>query len=178
MTQRYLSHRCSQILALALVLVFSVGCGMMPSKVYTSDVYMDYGTALPASPPKAVSIEAVMDDPDAYLGREIALGGTVREVCQSKGCWMTMGSDEMNEAVMIKFTCPIDGRLIPMAAEGHHAMAYGVLERREVDEEYARHLAEDNGATAEELAAIVGPQEILWFGAPSARIYDLELQTP
>ncbi|MEM6756584.1 MAG: DUF4920 domain-containing protein [Planctomycetota bacterium] len=171
------NHRFTTLsLALALAIWASsgIGCAGTATPRQATEPYQEFGDPIAETAPQPVSIEAVMNEPEAYIGNEVVLSGTVRDVCQKRGCWMTMGSDTMGEAVIVKFTCPIDGYLIPPDAAGRTALAAGVLELVEVNEGYARHLAEDNGATPEEIAQIVGPQEMLWLGAPSARVYGLD----
>jgi len=77
------------------------------------------------------------------------------------------------ETVFVKFTCPVDGRLIPMAAVGHQALVEGVLTVEEITEGEARHYQEDAGASTAEIAKIVGPQKQLSIMAPAARIKGL-----
>ena len=77
------------------------------------------------------------------------------------------------EDVFVKFTCPIEGRLIPMDAAGKDAVVEGTIEVTEISEEEARHYREDAGATPEELEKIVGPQRTIRIQSPAALIQGL-----
>ncbi|MEM1109070.1 MAG: DUF4920 domain-containing protein [Planctomycetota bacterium] len=158
---------------LAVWLLAATGCAATPGPDQAAERYLDFGIPIPSTAPPPVSIDEVMAEPEGYAGSEVVLRGTVRDVCQKRGCWMTMGADRIGDSVIVKFTCPIEGHLIPAEAKGQVALAAGKLEYREVNEAYARHLAEDNGASPEEIDKIVGPQRMLWLGAPSARVYGL-----
>ncbi|MEM9883391.1 MAG: DUF4920 domain-containing protein [Planctomycetota bacterium] len=167
---------------LTVTVVSLAACSSSPttSNVPTPDTpHQGFGEPLAITTGTPVTdIDTVMADPDAHVGRDLVLAGTVRKVCQKRGCWMTLGSDDLGRAVMVKFTCPIDGHLIPAAAAGQPALAAGRLELRDVSEAYARHLAEDNGATPDQVARIVGPQPMLWLAAPAARVYGLPPEPP
>ena len=72
--------------------------------------------------------------------------------------------------VFVKFTCPVEGRLIPMEAEGRTALVEGTLEVKVISEEEARHYRQDAGASPEEIAKIVGPQTEIKLNSPAAMI--------
>ena len=83
----------------------------------------------------------------------------VKEVCQSKGCWMRMDLGE--EEAMVKFKDY--GFFMPKDIAGQEVIVDGVafVEEMSVDEQ--RHYAEDAGKTSEEIAAITEPKRTLSF---------------
>ena len=62
---------------------------------------------------------------------------------------------------------------MPSEAVGHRAEVEGVLEIRKVSEADARHLAKDQGLSSEQIAKIVGQQEMIALNSPGA-IIDLK----
>jgi cytochrome c-type biogenesis protein CcmE len=117
-----------------------------------------------------VSVEAVLKDPAAFDGKELRLTGMVNKVCVPKGCWMQFDSPGSQMPIFVKFTCPVNGRLIPLEAVGKEAVVEGKLEIVEISEAAAKHYLEDEGAKPEEIAKIVGPQKQLRVKGPSAMV--------
>ena len=83
----------------------------------------------------------------------------VKEVCQSKGCWMRMDVGE--EEAMVKFKDY--GFFMPKDIAGQEVIVEGVAFVEEVSVDEQRHYAEDAGKTAEEIAAITEPKRTLSF---------------
>ena len=102
---------------------------------------------------------------------EVKLSGIINEVCQAKGCWMTLEAQEnTDEQVFIKFKDY--AFFVPKDAGGKRAIVKGKLfaEVTAVDE--LRHYAEDKGASKEEIAAITEPQRELKMMAEGVIIYN------
>lgn len=88
--------------------------------------------------------------------------GTVEGVCQAKGCWMNIVSDNPDQPSMfVKFKDY--GFFMPKDIAGKRVVmdGYAFKEVTPVDE--LRHYAEDEGKSPEEIAAIVEPKEELKF---------------
>lgn len=83
----------------------------------------------------------------------------VKEVCQSKGCWMRMDMGE--EEAMVKFKDY--GFFMPKDIAGQEVIVEGVAFVEEVSVEEQRHYAEDAGKTPEEIAKITEPKRTLSF---------------
>ena len=135
--------------------------------------HVGFGDSLTIPPGEAVPVARVLEHPDEFAGRRLLVSGRVDSVCAKKGCWLRLTDEPGAETVFVKFTCPVGGRLIPMEAVGHQALVEGVLAVEEISQEDARHYQEDAGASAEEIAKIVGPQKQLSISAPAARIKGL-----
>lgn len=121
--------------------------------------------------PATLTADAVLRSPGDYDGQQVVVAGTVNEVCPKKGCWLTMTDRDKTDTIFVKFTCPIAGRLIPLEAAGCEVVVAGELQRVEVSQDYARHMAEDCGMSPEEIEKIEGPQPMLRINAPSARVF-------
>ena len=87
----------------------------------------------------------------------ISVKGEVREVCQAKGCWMTIGNEEM----MVKFKDY--GFFVPKDIDGRQVVMHGKAFYQVTSLDELRHYAEDAGKSAEEIAAITEPKKELRF---------------
>lgn len=87
---------------------------------------------------------------------------TVKKVCQSKGCWMTLDLGN-EEEVMVKFK---DYAIfMPKDIAGKEVVINGKAYVKEVSVEEQRHYAEDAGKSAEEIASITVPKKTFSFEA-------------
>jgi hypothetical protein len=122
---------------------------------------------------QAVPVAKVLANPAAFEGKYVRLVGDVNKVCTRKGCWLEMADSRSHKPLFVKFTCPVEGRLIPMAAVGKPVVVEGTVMVKEISEADARHLKEESGAPAEEVAKITGPQKQITLAAPAARVAGL-----
>lgn len=84
--------------------------------------------------------------------------GTVQEVCQVKGCWMTIASDEEGaESVMVRFKDY--GFFMPKDIAGRKVIMEGKAFTEETSVEDLRHYAMDAGKSEEEIEAITEPKK-------------------
>jgi Domain of unknown function (DUF4920) len=166
-----------------LISIFSVGCTQSGMECCADDAtaakphavepkYTSFGAPATRPTEKTVAVSAVMSDAQQYSGKYLSLTGTVASVCPKKGCWLTL-SDQDSKPMFIKFTCPVDGRLIPMEAVGRPAVVEGLVKVVTLSETEARHYKEDAGASQEEIEKIVGPQTQITVMSPAAKIADL-----
>lgn len=95
------------------------------------------------------------------------LKGTVNEVCQVKGCWMTIATAE-GEEMMVKFKDY--GFFMPLDISGREVVMNGIAYYQVTPVEELRHYAEDAGKTAEEIAAITEPKRELRFLADGVQL--------
>lgn len=103
---------------------------------------------------------------DMMLGKmEIAESDTlamtvkakVNDVCQMKGCWITIGEDD----TMVKFKDY--GFFMPKDIGGREVIMRGNAYYQTTSVDELRHYAEDAGKSAEEIAAITEPKKELRF---------------
>ena len=95
--------------------------------------------------------------------------GTVKEVCQVKGCWMTVVSDaDTSQVINVRFKDY--GFFVPKDLSGAKIAMNGKAfsEMTPVDE--LKHYAEDAGKTAEEIELITDPEYQLKFYASGVKI--------
>ena len=89
---------------------------------------------------REVPVQAILASAEQYDGQYLRVAGPVADVCAAKGCWLEMGDDGA-EKVFVKFTCPIEGRLIPMEAVGKPTVVEGTLSVVMMSQDEARHYA-------------------------------------
>lgn len=95
------------------------------------------------------------------------LSGTVNEVCQKKGCWMTVAVDDGTE-MMVKFKDY--GFFVPMDIGGREIVMHGQAYYQVTPVDELRHYAEDAGKSAEEVAKITEPRRELRFLAEGVKL--------
>ena len=101
----------------------------------------------PLSDAKIVKISDLLAKPDEFIGKTVKVEGVVTDVCEMRGCWMMIASDQEFEAIRFKVE---DGVIvIPMEAKGKKAIAEGKFRKIEMTREQAiaqaKHHAEETG---------------------------------
>lgn len=155
------------------------------------------GNDTPAEPADAASAEAPAESAEAVLvgeapgadevfflasdvgtrsaeldGQDITVEGTIAEVCQEAGCWLTLKTDD---GTPFRVSVPKDeaGEYVytfPKNVTGVQAQLKGAFSVTEESVETLRHLAEDAGDSAEAIAAITEPKRTLSLTATGARL--------
>ena len=103
----------------------------------------------------AVPVAKVLADPAAHAGKIVKLAGRTDGVCTRKGCWMTLEGPD--QATSLRVTFRDYGFFVPKEILGRDVIVEGKLEVKEQSVAELRHLAEDAGRSAAEIAAIVAP---------------------
>lgn len=81
----------------------------------------------------------------------VVVEGEVTEVCQAMGCWVKLKNDNGDD-VFVKFK---DHEFtVPKDIAGKYAYVSGTAMRKKISVKEQRHLAEDAGATKDDIAAI------------------------
>src|SRR5262245_2903994 len=98
----------------------TVADGADAAQAAPSPVYTSFGGPSTQPVAQTVPVNTVLADANQYEGKYLCITGTVASVCPKKGCWITL-AEGGSKPMFIKFTCPVDGRLIPMEALGKPA---------------------------------------------------------
>jgi hypothetical protein len=135
-----------------LALLAFAACGQEPPEAIDPVAgYEAYGDTL--TPEGAVPVQAVAAEPGTYAGRAVKVEGTVVEVCQMKGCWVTLDAGDgtlvrvgvaRTDAGDYAFTLPTD-------LSGRRVVVEGVLEEAILTADVQQHLAEDAGTPLTEM---------------------------
>lgn len=115
----------------------------------------------------SMSLDGALDSISNLDSLEVKVAATVNDVCQVKGCWMTMSGSDGKE-VRVKFKDY--SFFVPKDCSGKTAYVTGVMKREVVSVEMQKHLLEDNNASQEEIDAITEPEESLTFMASGVKL--------
>jgi hypothetical protein len=88
--------------------------------------------------------------------------GTVKTVCQKKGCWMTL---DVGHGQTMRVTFKDYGFFVPKDCAGKTVVIEGMAYKQLISVEELQHYAEDEGKTREEIDAITQPKTELRFVA-------------
>ena len=97
----------------------------------------------------------------------VAVKGKVIDVCDKKGCWLTVQTEDNN-----KFFVKMKdyGFFVPTALIGKNVVLEGSAETKVISVEEQRHYAEDAKKTEAEIAAIIKPQAEVRFVASGIKV--------
>ena len=118
---------------LSLLFVLALACNSQ------SESFTSYGAEIEAKDPIAVSefLNEVSESETSYKVK-----GTIEEVCQMKGCWMTLRNEQ---GANIRVTFKDYGFFVPKDISGREVIIAGVANKEVLSEDIARHYAEDGG---------------------------------
>ena len=91
---------------------------------------------------KALSLETLLADPQAYVGKAVRLDARISEVCQKKGCFMIAVSGDNT----IRISFEDYAFFVPTDTGGKTVTLTGRLIERTLTEDEAAHLREDAGS--------------------------------
>jgi hypothetical protein len=112
-----------------------------------------------------MTLAKLLDEPAAHSGKTVVVEGVVDEVCQNKGCWMTLKHDGKDMRVRFKDYA----FFVPKDSSGKTARVEGVFEVKDVPVDEARHYLEDAGKP-EEAAKITAPVKSFTFMASGVEL--------
>ena len=122
-----------------------------------NDRYMDYK-----------SLMSEMATKDTVQTTFIA---TVNEVCQAKGCWMTLHDAQAGDVeIMVRFKDY--GFFVPKDIGGRQVIVEGKAFKSVTPVEELRHYAEDAGKSAEEIQKITEPENTYSVEATGVKVLD------
>lgn len=93
----------------------------------------------------------------------------VDEVCQAKGCWMTLNLENGDQ---VRVTFKDYGFFVPKDIAGKEVIVNGKAFVEETSVEDQKHYAKDAGKSAEDIAAITAPKKTFAFEADGVLIKD------
>lgn len=137
---------------------------------FNPDEYAAFGEAFEIQEGEIYSMEEIsskyqdLSDTDTL---QVIFKSSINEICQTKGCWMTLGLENKKES-FVKFTDY--AFFVPMNAQGKEAIVKGKAYKKVVPVDELKHYAEDEGKSPEEIAAITEPKVTLAFMADGVYI--------
>ncbi len=113
---------------------------------------------------KAISYNKLLKKMKTKDSLQVKVVGTVEAVCQMKGCWMNIASEDPDKpSMVVKFKDY--GFFVPMDIAGKKVIMRGYAYKEETSVEELRHFAEDAGKSKEEIEAIKEPKQEFKFMA-------------
>ncbi|MCB2410100.1 DUF4920 domain-containing protein [Hymenobacter lucidus] len=126
-----------------------------------------YGAAITAAGARPISeLREVLGTQDSA---QVKLVGTAAEVCQAKGCWLTMTTAE-GKPMRVRFKDY--AFFVPKDISGKTIVVNGWAHRETVPVEDLQHYAKDAGKSAKDVAAITQPEEQLNFEADGVLVQE------
>jgi hypothetical protein len=113
------------------------------------ELFGDYITAVDYTP-----LDEVIDQFTEDEEKSMKISGTLARVCQNKGCWTTMQTEDGRS---LRMTFANYSFFLPIDAAGREIVAEGLAFKKVSSVEELRHYAEDEHASTEEIAAITEP---------------------
>ncbi|MDZ7604113.1 MAG: DUF4920 domain-containing protein [Cyclobacteriaceae bacterium] len=109
---------------------------------------------------KAVATNAIPAKLKSTETLDMKAKGTIVEVCQNKGCWMTLA---MGDGQTLRVTFKDYGFFVPKDAAGKTAWIEGSAKKDTMSVAQLKHSAEDAGKSEAEINAITEPEEGITF---------------
>ena len=156
------------ILILTISILFITSCSRAQEVTLTQSGANHFGDKISEEGAKDIaSIISIFDGQDTL---DIKVSGLINEVCQAKGCWMTLEDEGSTTSAFIKFKDY--GFFVPKDAGGKKAIVKGKLYGSLTPVDELRHYAEDKGASKEEIAAITEPEKEIKMMVDGVIIYN------
>ena len=109
-----------------------------------------YGAKLTEGKP--IAIAEILKAPADHKDKQILVNGTVRKICQKKGCWMEMADSSDASLPGCRVMFKDYGFFVPMDAGGAQAKLEGTIEIHTLEKETVAHLESDGGVVANKQA--------------------------
>jgi hypothetical protein len=139
-----------RIASLLIFAVYLSSCAPKPDVNEGWESHGDYITAV-----DFVALDAVIDTFTEDSEIDVKIAGTLKTVCQSKGCWTTL---ETADGRSLRMTFANYSFFLPIDAAGREIIAEGLGFKKESSVEEQRHYLEDANASQEEILAITEPK--------------------
>lgn len=148
-----------RITILALAAVFALaGC--------QSTSGSEFGEAF--TPDNPISVEALYAElAGGDKVEAVVIRGTVEDVCQAKGCWLTLS---VKDAEPMRVSFRDYGFFVPKDIAGRQVVMKGTGMTTVTSVEELRHYAEDAGDSPEEIEAITEPLKEYTFVADGVKL--------
>jgi len=121
-----------------ILLVALLGCSKGQEEFNSYGSEITSGEALTTSE----FLSLVSEEKNAYKVR-----GTIEEVCQMKGCWMTLKNPD---GLNVRVTFKDYAFFVPKDIHEQEVIIEGIASKEVIDEDEARHYAEDGNVAYQE----------------------------
>ena len=153
-----------QILGAFLICLIAIGCSKVEEKkdevadtpkeeVTPEKQESKFGIDFEMS--NAITLASLQSEMESADSLDCVVKGTVAEVCQKKGCWMTLKKEDGST---IRVTFKDYALFMPKDLAGKEIALHGVAKAKTESVEMLKHLAEDQGKSQDEIDAITEPE--------------------
>ena len=122
---------------------------------------------------ETTKISAIYATPDSFNGKRVKVQGPIVEVCEMKGCWIAIASDQEFQTIRFKVD---DGVIVfPMTAKGLTATVEGVvsIETQSVEEQLAHGKEMEKEMNKPfDPKSVKGPKTVVMIKGEAAEIQD------
>jgi hypothetical protein len=148
------------VLSLAVALAAVVAVSAAPKK---------FGAPLTLK--EVTKVSAIFENPAQFNGKRVQVRGPVVGVCESRGCWIAIGSDKEFQQLRFKVD---DGVIVfPMSIKGLNATVEGVVSVETLDVktqvEQGEHMAKEHG-TKFDPTTVKGPKTTIQLKGEGAEV--------
>ncbi|HKY04895.1 MAG TPA: DUF4920 domain-containing protein [Blastocatellia bacterium] len=121
----------------------------------------------PFTDAKKVKLADALANVEKYADKTVKIEGEVKDVCQTKGCWLVVTDGTREMRVSFKGY----SFFVPKDSAGKKVTLEGVIQKKTISEDHARHIAEESKDKTDP-DTIKGPQQTITFEATGVRIKD------
>jgi hypothetical protein len=143
-----MNNRYKSLVLLSTIILFSCTATPDPNEGWES-----FGELITASGYSDLS--QVIDDFGMDDEKSFKIAGTLYAVCQEKGCWTTLQTEDGRS---VRMTFANYSFFLPIEAAGREIIAEGVGFKEETSVAELQHYLEDAKASPEEIAAVTQPK--------------------
>ncbi len=143
-------------------------CGNAQRATFTQKGANFFGATITAD--GAIDLSQAVQTVSDVDTMEVKVSGIINEVCQAKGCWMSLEDSKKSTSALVQFKDY--GFFMPKDAGGKKAIVKGFLYSSMTPIDELRHYAEDKGASKEEIAAITEPKREIKMMVEGVIIYN------
>jgi hypothetical protein len=145
-----------KLLILLSAFLLTISCNKKESKIEAKPVFASFGEKITKE--SAVSKEVLLEKYKTLKKGDtlsIKVSSKINEICQNKGCWMTLDLGN-EEKAFVKFKDY--GFFVPMNAQKRNTIIEGKAFVEETSVAELKHYAEDEGKSEKEIAEIIAPK--------------------
>ncbi len=145
-----------KLLLILSVFILAISCNKKETKIEPKPTYASFGEKITEE--SAISKEVLLKKYKTLKKGDtlvIKVTSKINEICQNKGCWMTLDLGN-NETAFVKFK--EYGFFVPMNAQKRNTIIEGKAFVEETSVAELKHYAEDEGKSEKEIAEITAPK--------------------
>jgi hypothetical protein len=121
----------------------------------------------PFTDAKKVKLADALANVDKFADTPVKIEGEIKDVCQTKGCWLVVTDGKREMRVSFKGY----SFFVPKDSAGKKVTLEGLIQKKTISEDHAQHIAEEAKSKVDP-ETIKGPQQIITLVATGVHIKD------